>query len=219
MKIPLIHILMIDKIVTHSKTVLDIAKSHNWLIGAKYTNLRDVATFEKVHFIDIDWKNYNFERHLDAVKKLMPKYTVAKDWEEANELSNLLGQVDILSKYCEHVIIVPKVDALKEKMLNLIPKEFMLGYSVPTKYGGTTIEPQYFDERPVHLLGGRPEKQRELGKILNVRSIDGNRFTLDAGFGDYFDGVKFRPHPRGGYKVCIEDSIKNINQIWKNYGQ
>ena len=210
---------MIDKITTHSKTVLDIAQSHNWLVGAKYTNLRDVATFEKVHFIDIDWKNYNFEKHLEAVKKLKPKYTVAKDWEIAGDLQNLLKQADILSKYSENVIIVPKVDSLKEKMLNLIPEQFMLGYSVPTKYGGTTIEPEYFNGRSVHLLGGRPEKQRELGKVLNVKSIDGNRFTLDAGFGDYFDGKKFRPHPVGGYKLCLEDSIININKIWECYGR
>ncbi len=210
---------MVDKIVTHSKTVLTIAKQHNWFIGACYTNLRNIVSFEKVHFIDVDWKNYNFEKHLASVKTYKPKYTVAKDWEDPKELKQLLKQAERLSKYCEHVIIVPKVERLKDKMLTLIPENFMLGYSVPTKYGGTTIETEYFDGRPVHLLGGRPDKQRDLASKLNVRSIDCNRFTLDAGFGDYFDGEKFRPHPVGGYTNCIEDSINNINEIWKNYGR
>jgi hypothetical protein len=210
---------MIDKIVTHSKTVLSIAKKHNWFIGARYTNLRDVATFDKVHFIDIDWKNYDFEKHYQAVKLLKPKYTVAKDWEKANELKSLLKQANTLARHSELVIIVPKVNNLKKKMLKLIPEDFMLGYSVPTKYGGTDIETKYFGGRPVHLLGGRPEKQRELAKELNVRSIDCNRFTLDARYGDYFTGKTFKPHPEGGYKRCLEDSIKNINEIWNCYGR
>lgn len=207
---------MVDKIVTHSRTVLSIAKKHKWYIGARYTNLRDVATFRKVHFIDIDWKNYDYKRHLEAVKALKPKYTVAKDWEKAGELKTLLKQAGSLANHAEFVIIVPKVTELKHKMLSLIPGDFMLGYSVPTKYGGTDIETEYFDGRPVHLLGGRPEKQRELAKVLNVKSIDCNRFTLDAQYGDYFNGVTFKPHPVGGYQKCLEDSIKNINKIWKN---
>ncbi len=210
---------MVDKIVTHSKTVLSIASKHNWFIGARYTNLRDISTFERVHFIDIDWKNYHYEKHIEAVKKFKPKYTVAKDWEKADELKLLLKQANNLAKYSSFVIIVPKVSSLKRKLLELIPEEFMLGYSVPTKYGGTEIETKYFDGRPVHLLGGRPEKQRELAKELNVKSIDCNRFTLDAKYGDYFDGRTFKPHPEGGYKKCLEDSIKNITEIWNCYGR
>jgi hypothetical protein len=37
-------------------------------------------------------------------------------------------------------------------MIKLSSEEFMLGYSVPTKYGGTNIETIYFDSRSVHLL-------------------------------------------------------------------
>jgi len=209
---------MIDKIVVHSKNVLKIANDHGWLIGARYTNLRDVSSFDCVHFIDIDWKNYDYKKHIEALKKCKPKYTVAKDWERAKDLKSVLKQAENLSDYSENVIIVPKVESMKELLFNLIPAKFMLGYSVPTKYGGTTIEPKYFDGRPVHLLGGRPEKQRDLAKQLNVRSIDCNRFTLDARYGDFFDGTNFKPHPIGGYKTCLEDSIKNINKIWIGYG-
>ena len=55
--------------------------------------------------------------------------------------------------------------------------------------------------RPVHLLGGRPDVQRRLAELMPVFSIDTNRFTLDAAFGDYFDGEMFRPHPIGGYEI------------------
>ena len=45
-------------------------------------------------------------------------------------------------------------------------------------------------------------------------SLDSNRFTLDAAFGD---GEKFRPHPIGGYKTCLADSVRNIDGLWKGY--
>jgi len=99
---------------------------------------------------------------------------------------------------------------------DLIPATFTLGYSVPTRYGGTTLPPEVF-RRPVHLLGGRPDVQRRLADRMHVISIDCNRFTLDAMFGDYFDGSIFRPHPSGGYHVCLKDSIENINTLWNNY--
>jgi hypothetical protein len=43
--------------------------------------------------------------------------------------------------------------------------------------------------------------QRKLGDAMPVFSIDANRFTLDAAFGDYFDGEIFRRHPVGGFKL------------------
>ncbi len=52
---------------------------------------------------------------------------------------------------------------------------------------------------------------------MNVISVDCNRFTLDAEFGDYFDGETFRPHPKGGYKRCLRASILNINRLWETY--
>ena len=53
-----------------------------------------------------------------------------------------------------------------------------------------------------------------LSIVLSV-SRDCNRFTLDAKFGDYFDGFMFRPHPTGGYLRCIEDSLVRINSLWE----
>jgi hypothetical protein len=67
------------------------------------------------------------------------------------------------------------------------------------------------------LLGGRPDIQRKLAEEMKVISLDCNRFTYDARFGDYFDGEIFRPHPSGGYERCLRDSIKNINLLWEDY--
>lgn len=204
------------KIVNHSKKTLDIAIKHGWHIGARYTNLRDIKTFEQVTFIDIDWKNYSFIKHLKAVKLIRPKMTVARDVENMQDLDSILIEAEKLSRYCQGVIIVPKDIELTTK-LNLIPEKFVLGFSVPSKYGKTLIPPQAFGKRRVHLLGGRPDVQRNLAEIMNVISADCNRFTLDAKYGDYFVGTKFIPHHTGGYDNCLTDSILNINKLWNGY--
>ncbi|GAA0556136.1 hypothetical protein GCM10009098_24990 [Rheinheimera aquimaris] len=206
------------KFVAHSKKAISIALSHGWSPGARYTNMRDVKTFrfEGVGFLDIDWKHYCFGRHLDAAQKYKPKITMARDVECIFQLDKILREAEILLKHSDQVAIVPKDTQLNGRLSELIPREFILAYSVPTKYGGTSVSIESFD-RPVHLLGGRPDVQRALAGKLKVYSMDCNRFTLDARFGDYFDGKKFRPHSAGGYENCLIDSIKNINSLWHDY--
>jgi hypothetical protein len=206
------------KFVAHSKKAIEIAIESGWYPGARYTNLRDIrgVNFKGIGFIDIDWKNYDFERHIDAVSLMLPKMTVARDVESIFDLDSILKEAERLKQYSEIVVIVPKDIRLAGRFDELIPCEYILGYSVPTKYGSTLIPPEYFS-RPIHLLGGRPEIQRKLADKMYVVSIDCNRFTYDAKYGDYFDGEIFRPHPLGGYDICLRESIKNINMLWDNY--
>jgi len=204
------------KFVAHSATVLNIAVSHGWLPGARYTNLRDIRTFPRLGFLDIDFKNYDFFRHLEAAQKTKPMLTVARDIEEKRDLKRILDQAYRLLEWSNRVIIVPKDRLLESRLCKAIPPEFLLGFSVPTRYGGTQLAPSAF-KRPVHLLGGRPDVQRKLAEQMPVFSIDTNRFTLDAAFGDYFDGQIFRPHPIGGYQRCLDDSLRNITALWSDY--
>ena len=206
----------IKRFVSHSFRAANIAIRHGWYPGARYTNLRDVRRFDRLGFLDIDWRNYNFAKHLAAAKLVRPMLTVARDIESIDFLDRTLDEARELLQYADDVIIVPKDPRLGEALDDHIPPTFLLGYSVPTRYGGTLLPPAKF-RRPVHLLGGRPDVQRGLASHLPVASMDCNRFTLDAGFGDYFDGQKFRPHPLGGYDTCLEASIENINRIWIGY--
>jgi hypothetical protein len=202
--------------VAHSKKVLSISSKYNWLPGARYTNLRDIKSFNEIGFIDIDWKNYDFEKHLDAVSKVNPMFTVARDVEDINDLDTILKEAERLSEFSQYTLVVPKDIRMTNQFDKYIPEKYLLAYSVPTKYGGTKIPVTSF-KRPVHLLGGRPDVQRKLADLMPVVSFDCNRFTFDARFGDYFNGDKFIKHPVGGYERCIIDSIENINRIWENY--
>jgi hypothetical protein len=207
------------KFVAHGRRVISLALAEGWRPGARYTNLRDVrhVPFAHVGFLDIDWKNYCFESHLAAASRVRPFVTVARDIECMSQIDAVLSEADELQKHATRVIVVPKALGLEGRMHSLIPNEFLLGYSVPTKYGGTMISPEAF-EWSVHLLGGRPDAQRRLADRMPVVSIDCNRFTYDARYGDYFDGELFRPHQSGGYEACLKDSIANINGLWKGYG-
>jgi hypothetical protein len=209
-------VIQVIRIVNHSYRVTSIALRHGWLPGARYTNLRDVRRYDRLGFLDIDWRNYNFQSHLKAAASTNPLLTVALDIECPTKLSRTLDQAYELARHCGTVIVVPKHPDLAESIEELVPSAFVFGYSVPTRYGGTVIPPANF-KRPVHLLGGRPDVQRKLAEKMNVISIDCNRFTLDAQFGDHFDGETFRPHPLGGYERCLESSIKNIDALWVNY--
>jgi hypothetical protein len=206
------------KFVAHSKRVLDLAMEHGWRPGARYTNTRDVrhAEFTGIGFLDIHWKSYDFRRHIAAAELTRPFMTVARDIESLHELDTILAEALALKKHAAHVVLVPKDPGLHERFEELLPVGFVLGYSVPTRYGGTTLATDNFT-RPVHLLGGRPDTQRRLAELMPVASVDCNRFTLDAAFGDYFDGKTFRPHPKGGYERCLRDSIKNITEKWRDY--
>jgi hypothetical protein len=207
---------MVFKFVAHSATVGKIASRQGWLPGARYTNLRDVRRFDRVGFLDIDWKNYQFLAHLKAVRATRPAMTVARDLLRTRDLNRVLDEAQELGEYAGLVVVVPKAPRLAER-LDAIPNVFVLGFSVPTRYGATPLPTSAFRNRPVHLLGGRPDVQRRLGDDLHVVSMDCNRFTLDAAFGDYFDGETFRPHPRGGYHRCLRESVRNINALWDDY--
>lgn len=203
------------RIICHSRYVIDRAMQFGWHPGARYTNLRDVKHLQHVYFVDIDWKNYSFDRHLEAVRQVRPSMTVARDVIDATELNDILHKASILGEFAETVVIVPKDPSLTQKPRLGVPDMFRLGYSVPTRYGGTMIGPEYF-AGDVHLLGGRPDVQRKLANMMTVRSLDGNRFTYDAKFGDYFAGTKFVPHPTGGYEACLHASLHNIAKLWES---
>ncbi len=202
--------------IAHSKKAISIAEEYGWLPGACYTNIRNVRSFNNLGLLDIDWRNYNFKQHLEIAKETRPLFTVAQDVVDINMLEVTLRQAYELLKFATNVIIVPK-DLLFEGVLEeIVPKDFIFGYSVPTRYSGTLLPTSDF-KRPVHLLGGRPDAQRRLADKMNVVSIDCNRFTLDAAYGYYFHVDRFLKNKEGGYEDCLRKSINNINLLWEDY--
>lgn len=178
------------------------------LVGCISTDKRILETIRyewafKVEFIDNDYFNYNHAKHLEVVKVVRPKYATVRDMMTEEQcqaeterlrrqgksitvqyysFDQIMTWAKALSEYAQNVIVIPKYDCIDQ-----IPKSFVLGYSVPTGYGGTPVPVERFNGRRVHLLGGRFDEQlkklAELGD--SVVSLDNNYIQRIAKFGDY----------------------------------
>ena len=126
-------------IACQSNYVRNICKKYGWFTGARYTNICDIRQFNDIGMIDIDWKNYDYDKHIWAFEKTRPRITIARDVEDVDELDAIINQSERLSAYASRVCIVPKDLRLMGVMETVIPAKFLYGYSVPTKYGGTQI--------------------------------------------------------------------------------
>jgi len=64
-----------------------------------------------------------------------------------------------------------------------------LGYATSTSYGGTSLKPAAFGNRPVHILGGAWAQIRQLLKHsgMNIVSLDFNRIHKLACHGLFVD--------------------------------
>ena len=153
------------------------------------------ALHQKAHlpqFIDNDFYNYDHSVHLESVKKWKPKYCTVMDimteeqcktagakWFSFNQI---IEWAEELSQYAQNVIVIPKYDCIKD-----IPKKFMLGYSIPTKHGGTPLPVNLFRGRRIHLLGGSWKSQldylAELGD--DVVSLDNNYINKMSNYGSF----------------------------------
>jgi hypothetical protein len=171
-----------------------IAQSFGWLIGAnssKYTKPWAARIpVEDVAFVDNEWQGYDHDVHVRVVKHCEPKYATVRDYvtpEQARQANiehftfdETMDMAKEVGAYTENVIIIPKVD-----VIDSIPEEYMLGFSVPTAYGGTPIPVERFRGRRVHLLGGSWTLQRHYMTKLgdSCVSIDANHHWKIAAYG------------------------------------
>lgn len=112
---------------------------------------------------------------MDALAYHRPALATVLDWEHPDQLGEVLSWAYEAAAHAGRIVIVPKVPGA----VSSIPHEIrsvrvVLGYSIPTSYGGSPVPLWEFGTRPVHLLGGSPQKQLELADYLNVQSCDGN---------------------------------------------
>lgn len=155
-----------------SKRYASIAIENGFKYGAKLPS----TVYFPVYFADQDWKSPNRERYIQALWKEKPYIASAIDWTHLGQLEEVLSWAEDIAGICEKIMIIPKVHggtSMLPKKIN--GKQIVLGYSVPTSYGGTDLFISEFVGWPVHLLGGSPLKQFRLSYYIeNIVSIDGN---------------------------------------------
>jgi hypothetical protein len=149
----------------------EIAIAAGFKYGAQVPN----TVYFEPFFCDQDWKKPNRERYISALAHHKPHLASVLDWEQPEQLSEVLGWAEDAAPFVDVVMIIPKVIGGIVELPRLIGgKPVRLGYSVPTKFSGTQVPIWEFQGWPVHLLGGSPKSQFMLAHYLNVASADGN---------------------------------------------
>ena len=153
--------------------------------GFKYGAQLPGATYFPLFFADQNWKNPNREGYMMGLMKESLVMATVLDWEREEQLSEVLDWAEEASQYIEQVIIIPKVmNGIKRLPKTINGRQVVLGYSVPTRYGGTFVPSWEFAGWPIHLLGGSPQKQmliwRYFCNMAEVISADGSMMSKMA---------------------------------------
>lgn len=128
-----------------------------------------------LYFADQDWKRPDRARYIAALAQHRPYMATVLDWERDEQLPEVLGWAEEIAPLVERIVIIPKVIGGVPRIPARVGEcDVVLGYSVPTRYAGTSVPPWEFGRRPVHLLGGSPKAQLNAAHYLNVVSADGN---------------------------------------------
>lgn len=206
-------------------TLQRIALDFGFKFGLKlpYRRILD----EPLYFADQDWKNPDRKKYMDSISIYKPKSATVLDLEHRNQLAEVLSWAEEISCYVETVIIIPKCTGVISKLPKEIKgKPVRLGFSVPTKYGSTSLNPSAFRRWEVHLLGGAPEKQLSYRGEMNIVSVDCNYHSMKANkFGEYWTGkigdVRWWRKLHGDYtpkersRRAFEMSCKHIMDYWR----
>lgn len=159
-----------------------------------------------VDFLDMDWNDPDPELLLSEARRHRPKYAVAGDYlRESDNVEQVNQRAEQLREYAENVIVVPKSDG----DLQYVPEWCVVGYSVPTEYGGTDIPLREYRDIPqqIHVLGGTPHRQFGIvGQLWldSVCSIDGNSIHKAATIG----AKAWHPDVPHWRKVNGEDAVE-----------
>ena len=156
-----------------NKRFSEIAIRHGFAYGAQLPN----TIYYAPGFCDQNWRKPDRAKYMAALAEHRPALATVLDYEREAQLGEVLSWAHEAAQYVkEAVIIIPKAqNTLAALPREIGGKEVRLGYSVPTRFGGTEVPVWEFCGWPVHLLGGAPQAQMKLAAYLdNVQSADGN---------------------------------------------
>jgi hypothetical protein len=158
----------------------EIALSNGYLYGAQLPG----TVYLDPYFVDNKFKDPNREAYMAALAEHRPYMASVIDWMPGIELSEVVSWAEEAACFVDVLMIIPKI----QHTVHMIPrsigeKQVRIGYSVPTRYGGTELMVSEFYGWPVHLLGGSPGAQMKLCQYMNVVSADGNMARLQANRG------------------------------------
>jgi len=156
-------------------------------------------------FVDNEFKDYDHEAHVRYVAYWKPKYATVRDLMTEKQCAaidvpyysvaeTLEMAEEIREAGAERVILIPKYDCFDQ-----LPEDYVIGFSVPTSYGGSMLPVEKFAGRDVHLLGGGPALQIAYVEAFTdagakVVSLDNNYMLKVAKWGTFWSENKAAGH-------------------------
>ena len=197
----------VDIITSGRVDLTEYAGKKGYLRGARLDKADRYANHGvAVDFLDMDWNDPDPDKLIRAAKDHRPKYVVAGDYLRDEDNTQLVNnRARQLRDLAENVIVVPKSPGDFQH----VPEWCVVGYSVPTEYGGTDIPLREYVSLPnqIHVLGGTPHRQFDVVSQLwleNVCSIDGNSIHKAATIG----AKAWHPAVPHWRKVDADDAVE-----------
>lgn len=149
-----------------NKRFAAIALKYGFTYGAQLPN----TVYYPVEFADQNFKDPNRVAYMQALKEHKPRLATVIDYEDHVTHDEVISWATEAALYSQEIIIVPKIKGtipmIPDRIAN---RPIRLGYSVETSHGNTIVDLEEFGKRPVHLLGGSPQKQIELACHLKYK--------------------------------------------------
>jgi len=197
----------VDIITSGRVDLTEYAGKKGYLRGARLDKADRYANHgAAVDFLDMDWNDPDPDKLIRAAKDHRPKYVVAGDYlRDEDNTQRVNDRARQLRDLAENVIVVPKSPGDFQH----VPEWCVVGYSVPTEYGGTDIPLREYVSLPnqIHVLGGTPHRQFDVVSQLwleNVCSIDGNSIHKAATIG----AKAWHPAVPHWRKVDADDAVE-----------
>lgn len=149
---------------------LQSAIQHGWLYGLRLpgTAHPDIP----VSFADQNWRTPNRVKYMAALAQHRPAMATVLDLESKDQYATVLDWAEEAAQYVQTVILIPKVCGIIPRIpLRIGNADVVLGYSIPTTHGGTTVPLWEFAGRRIHLLGGSPHAQMAYSVIFSQSTI------------------------------------------------
>lgn len=155
-----------------------IAIDAGFIYGARLP----VKVYYPIRFSDQEYRRpERMAAYVESVKEHRPDLATVLDYDHTTDLETVLGWAEAIAPYVGEIIVIPKIPGtIAQIPARIAGRPIRLGYSVPTSNGATDCTIQEFGARPVHLLGGSPERQLGLAARLNVLSMDTNYHQKQA---------------------------------------
>lgn len=203
-----------------------LAVGAGWWYGFRSDDNNYAAELGPVAMLDCHWENPDWQRHLALAARHRPWLATVPDTMTEADTDRTVRQAEEIAPFCDHPLVVPKAPGVIRRLPRKVGgKTLVLGYSVPTAYGGTELGVWDFAGWPVHLLGGNPRRQLDLARYMDTVSVDGNLAWRLARRGIVmkengaagrsireYDGGRW--HGEGAHLEALRRSLASLKTFW-----